>query len=213
VSRPATVNARAKKKSHQPSEQTRPQVKKERQEYRQRAADWLVRKLKFLDETSTLLNLTRRYSRAVPGQRVVEAIPSDYGSNYTLIAALGLDGLQAPWLLEGALNGEIFKLYLDQVLGPTLQPGDILIMDNLSSHKVEGAEELVAARGARLEYLSPYSPDYNPIERCWSKIKTSLRRAKARTYEALVQAIKEALATITEADIRAWFNFCGYSIH
>lgn len=116
-----------------------------------------MRKLKFLDETSTLLNLTRRYGRAVPGQRVVEAIPSDYGSNYTLIAALGLDGLQAPWLLEGALNGEIFKLYLDQVLGPTLQPGDILIMDNLSSHKVEGAEELVAARGARLEYLSPYS--------------------------------------------------------
>lgn len=140
-------------------------------------------------------------------------MPSGYGSNYTLLATLGLDGLPAPWLLEGALNGEIFKLYLDQVLGPTLQPGDILIMDNLSSHKVEGVEQLVVARGAHLEYLSPYSPDYNPIERGWSKIKTSLRRAKARTYKALVRAIKEALATIKESDIGAWFKFCGYSIH
>jgi len=149
----------------------------------------------------------------VPGERVVEAIPSDYGSNYTLIAALSVQGLEAPWLLEGALNGEIFKLYLDRVLGPTLEPGDILIMDNLSSHKVEGVAELVAARGARVEYLSPYSPDYNPIEKCWSKIKTCLRRAKARTCDALVQAVKEALKTITESDIRAWFNYCGYSIH
>jgi len=177
-----------------------------------RAADWLAGKLKFLDETGTLLNLTRRYGRAVPGERVVEYIASDYGSNYTLIGVLGLKGLQAPWVLEGALNGEIFKLYLDQVLGPTLRPGDILIMDNLSSHKVEGVDDLVAARGARLEYLSSYSPDYNPIERCWSKIKTYLRHAKARSYDALVQAIKEALATITESDAREWFKFCGYSI-
>jgi Transposase and inactivated derivatives len=171
-----------------------------------------VRKLKFLDETGTLLNMTRRYGRAEPGERVVESIPSDYGSNHTLIATLSLDGIQAPWVFEGALNGDIFKLYLEEVLGPTLQPGEILLMDNLSSHKVAGVEELVAARGARLEYLSTYSPDYNPIERCWSKIKTYLRRAKARTYDALVQAIKEALETITESDARAWFKFCGYSI-
>ena len=160
-----------------------------------------------------MLNLTRRYGRAAPGARVVEAIPSDYGSNYTLMAALSLNGLEASWLLEGALNGEIFRLYLDRVLGPTLEPGDILIMDNLSSHKVAGVAELVAARGARVEYLSAYSPDYNPIEKCWSKIKTCLRRAKARMYDALVQAVKEALKTITESDIRAWFNYCGYSIH
>lgn len=202
-----------RKKSHQPAEQQRPEVKKEREEFRVRAADWLAGKLKFLDETGTLLNLTRRYGRAVPGQRVVEYIPSDYGSNYTLIGVLGLHGLQAPWVLEGALNGDIFKLYLEPVLGPTLRPGDILIMDNLSSHKVEGVDDLVTARGARLEYLSPYSPDYNPIERCWSKIKTYLRRAKARSYDALVQAIKEALATITASDAREWFKFCGYSIH
>ncbi len=172
----------------------------------------MVSKLKFLDETGSQLNMTRLYGRAIPGERVVEAIPSDYGSNYTLIAALSLEGLQAPWVLEGALNGEIFKLYVGEVLAPTLKPGDILVMDNLSTHKVAGIAELVEARGARLEYLSPYSPDYNPIERCWSKIKTYLRRAKARTYAALVRAIKKALATIKESDMRAWFIFCGYSI-
>ncbi len=156
--------------------------------------------------------MTRRYGRAIPGQRVVEAIPSNYGSNYTLIATISLDGMQAPWVFEGALNGDIFKIYLKEVLCPTLQPGEILPMDNLSSHKVAGVEEIVAARSARLEYLSAYSHDYNPIECCWSKIKTYLRRAKARTYEALVQAIKEALETITESDARAWFTFCGYSM-
>lgn len=184
----------------------------QRVKFRERAAHWMVSKLKFLDETGSQLNMTRLYGRAIPGERVVEAIPSDYGSNYTLIAALSLEGLQAPWVLEGALNGEIFKLYVGEVLAPTLKPGDILVMDNLSTHKVAGIAELVEARGARLEYLSPYSPDYNPIERCWSKIKTYLRRAKARTYAALVRAIKKALATIQESDMRAWFIFCGYSI-
>ena len=156
--------------------------------------------------------MTRRYGRAAPGARVLEALPSDYGSNYTLIAAISLQGLQAPWVLEGALNGASFQVYLDQVLGPTLEAGDILLMDNLSSHKVAGVAALVEKRGARVEYLSPYSPDYNPIEKCWSKIKTYLRRAKARTYDALMQAIKEALPTITESDICAWFEYCGYSL-
>ena len=208
-----TIEPPAKKKTHQPSEQERPDVKEQRQEFRERAADWIVSKLKFLDETGSQLNMTRRYGRATPGERVVESLPSDYGSNYTLIAALSLEGLQAPWVLEGALNGESFTIYVAQVLAPTLQAGDILVMDNLRTHKVAGIADLVQARGARLEYLSPYSPDYNPIERCWSKIKTCLRSAKARTYNTLVKAIKKALATITESDIRAWFEFCGYSIH
>jgi transposase len=159
------------------------------------------------------LNLTREYGRALPGERVLEGVPSAYGSNYTLLGVLGVNGLEAPWVLEGALNGDLFKLYIAEVLTPTLRPGDILLMDNLPTHKVAGIAALVEARGARLEYLPPYSPDYNPIERCWSKIKTYLRKAKARTYRALVRAIKEALAMITEADIYAWFEFCGYSAH
>lgn len=159
------------------------------------------------------LNLTREYGRALPGERIVEGVPSDYGSNYTLMAAIGLTGVQAPWVIEGALNGELFRLYVEEVLAPTLQPDDLLLLDNLSTHKVAGIKELVEAKGARLEYLSPYSPDFNPIERCWSKIKTYLRKAKARTYRALLKAIKAALATVTEDDIRAWAKFCGYSVH
>lgn len=166
-----------------------------------------------MDETSTRLNFTRLYGRAVPGQRVVESVPANYGSNYTLLAAIGLDGVHAPWLLEGALDGDAFRVYVKEVLAPTLQAGDILVLDNVATHKVSGIAAAVAARGARVEFLSPYSPDFNPIERCWSKIKTYLRKAKARTYEALVQAVQEALATITEEDLRAWVEFCGYAIH
>lgn len=184
-----------------------------RAEFRTRAADWLVKHLKWLDETGTQLNFTRTYGRALPGARVVEGVPTDYGSNYTLLATLGLAGVQAPWFLEGAVDGEAFRLYIKEVLAPVLEPGDILLMDNLRAHKVAGIVELIEARGARLEFLPPYSPDFNPIERCWSKIKTYLRKVKARTEAALLQAIKEALATITEADIRAWVEFCGYPVH
>jgi transposase len=184
-----------------------------RADFRDRAADWLVQHLKWLDEMGSQLNLTRDYGRALPGERIVESLPSAYGSNYTLLGVLGLDGLEAPWLIEGALNGELFKLYIGEVLAPMLQAGDILVMDNLPTHKVAGIAELVAARGARLEYLPPHSPDLNPIERCWSKIKTYLRKAKARSYRALGRAIKEALETISESDIRAWFEFCGYIVH
>lgn len=173
----------------------------------------MTQHLKWLDETGSQLNLTRDYGRALPGERILERVPSAYGSNYTLVGVLGVNGIEAPWLLEGALNGDTFKLYVKQVLAPTLRPGDILLMDNLPTHKVAGIAQVVEARGARLEYLPPYSPDYNPIERCWSKIKTYLRQAKARSYRALVRAIKESLETITGADIHAWFEFCGYAVH
>lgn len=189
-----------------------PAVQQKRLEFRKRAADWLVKHLKWLDETGSQLNMTRLYGRALPGELIVEHVPATYGSNHTLIAAIGLDGLHAPWVLEGALDGDAFRIYVKEVLAPVLQPGDILLLDNLATHKVSGIAELLAARGARLEFLPPYSPDFNPIERCWSKIKTYLRKAKARTVEALLQAIKEALATITESDILAWVEFCGFTI-
>lgn len=188
-------------------------MKEQRAAFRARAAEWLLPRLKWLDETGCLLNMTRRYARALPGVRIREGVPSAYGSNYTVLAALGLQGVQAPWVIEGALNGELFREYLKHVLVPTLQPGDILLMDNLSTHKVAGVAELVEARGARLEYLPPYSPDYNPIERCWSKVKTYLRKAKARTYRALLKALREAFETITEADLHAWIAYCGYPVN
>jgi transposase len=188
-------------------------VIEQRADFRARAAAWVVQRVKWLDEMGSQLNLTRRYGRALPGERVVEGVPAGYGSNYTLLAVLSLTGVQAPFLLEGALDSEALRAYITEVLAPVLEPGDILVLDNLATHKVSWLTELIEAQGARLEYLPPYSPDYNPIERCWSKIKTYLRKAKARTYEALVQALCEALATITEADLLAWVEFCGYSVH
>jgi transposase len=157
--------------------------------------------------------MTRRYGRAAPGQRVVDSVPANYGANHTMLAAIGLDGLHAPWVVDGAVNGDIFRCWVGEVLGPTLQPGDVVLWDNLAAHKVAGVEALITARGARLLWLSPYSPDFNPLEQCWSKIKTWLRQAKARTVEALMDAIKHALDTITEADIRGWFTHCGYPVH
>lgn len=171
-----------------------------------------VHRLKFVDESGATLAMIRRYGRATPGQRVVDHVPDNYGVNYTMLAAMGLDGLHAPWVVDGAVNGDIFRWWVRDILCPTLRPGDIVLWDNLSAHKVAGVEALLAARGARLLRLSPYSPDFNPIEQCWSKIKTGLRRAKARTVDALIDAIKQALDTITEADIRGWFTHCGYSI-
>jgi transposase len=129
-----------------------------------------------------------------------------------MVAALGLDGLEAPWVVDGAINGEIVHCWVREVLCPTLHSGDIVLWDHLSAHTVAGVAELLAARGARLIRLSPSSPDFSPIEQCWSKIKTYLRRAKARTVEALIAAIKEALAMVTAADIRGWFAHCGYSV-
>lgn len=169
--------------------------------------------MRWLDEMGCQLNLTRDYARALPGVRVVEGVPSAYGSNYTVLATVSLHAVSAPWIIEGALNGELFRLYVAEVLAPTLWPGQLVLMDNLATHKVAGIAELIAARGARLEYLPAYSPDYNPIERCWSKIKTYLRKAKARTYAALLKALREALETITEADLQAWVAFCGYPVN
>jgi transposase len=165
-----------------------------------------------VDESGATLAMIRRDGRAAPGQRVVDHVPDNYGTNYTMLAAIGLDGLHAPWVVDGAVNGDICRWWLRNILGPTLRSGDIVLWDNLSAHKVAGVEEVLTARGARLLRLSPYSPDFNPIEQCWSKMKTFLRRAKARTVETLIEAIKHALDTVTEADIRSWFTHCGYSL-
>jgi hypothetical protein len=172
-----------------------------------------VRRPKFVDEAGATLIMTRRYGRATPGQRVVDNAPVNYGENYTTLATISLDGLHAPWVVDGAVNGAIFHCRVQDVLCPTVQPGDIVLWDNLSAHKVAGGEDLLTAHGARLVRLTPYSPAFNPIEQCWSKIKTGLWRAKARAVEALIEAIKDALDRVTAADIRGWFTHCGYPVH
>ena len=168
---------------------------------------------KFVDETSTNLTHCRRYARAEGGQRAHQATPLHGGPNVTLVAALTPTGLQAAMTVSGAVNGEVFAAYLSQVLGPTLVPGDVVVLDNLPAHKVAGLAELVEARGARLLYLPPYSPDFNPIERAFSKLKTWLRTAQARTREALERVIQDATDWITERDAKNWFDHCGYHVH
>jgi transposase len=202
----------AEKKSLHASERDTERVQALRAAFRETVKTLDVHRLKFVDESGATLAMLRRYGRATPGQRVVDHVPANYGANYTMLAAVGLDGLHAPWVIDGAVNGDIFRCGVRDILGPTLRPGDMGLWDNLSAHKVAGVEEMLTARGARLIRLSPYSPDFNPIEQCWSKIKTFLRQAKARTVEALINAIKHALDTVTEADIRGWFRQCGYSV-
>jgi transposase len=188
-------------------------VRRLRRQFRQRITEeWNTQlaHLKFLDESGTNLGLTRWFGRARPGQRVVEGTPGDSGAHYTLIAALSTQGIQAPWILKGAMDGAAFEVYVEQVLVPTLRRGDIVLMDNLSFHKAPRLRRLIESVGARLEFLPPYSPDLNPIELCWSKIKTARRAAKARTFEALLDALDAAFASVTKQDAKAWFAHCGY---
>ena len=172
-----------------------------------------VEHFKFLDEAGVNLSMTRLYGRAAPDQRVVESTPLPSGPRTTTLAVIGATGITAPLVLAGAVNGIIFSGYIEQCVVPTLEPGDILFMDNLPAHKVAGIEPLIEACGAHVIYLPPYSPDFNPIELAWSKVKTCLRRLKVRTFPDLIEALKQALLAITPYDIHAWFAHCGYAIN
>ena len=172
-----------------------------------------LNRFKFIDESGVNLAMTRLYGRAPRGERAVGSVPINYGSNLTIIGALGAMGLSALMTVDGATDGDIFRVYVGEVLCPTLRQGDIVVMDNLRAHKVSGIREAIEARGAKLIYLPPYSPDLSPIERCWSKIKTSLRAIGARTRQALECAIKQAISTISESDALAWFAHCGYKLN
>jgi transposase len=169
-----------------------------------------LERLKFLDESGTNLGMTRLYARAAPGERVVEGTPGSSGPHYTVVAALGLNGISAPWVFEGAMDAVAFRAYVEYELGPSLEPGDIVILDNLSAHKDAEARALIEARGAHLLFLPPYSPDYNPIELCWATVKKALRAAKARSFDALVEALRRALLAITPEHADGWFAHCGY---
>jgi transposase len=188
-------------------------VKRKRSKFRNEVSELDVKHFKFLDESSINLDLTRLYGRAAPDQRVVDSVPQPSGPQTTTLAVIGWTGISAPLVLSGAVNGSVFYGYIEQCVVPTLQSGDILFMDNLSAHKVAGLEELIRSCGAHLIYLPPYSADFNPIELAWSKVKTILRRLKARTLPDLIEALKHALQAITPQDIRAWFAHCGYAIN
>ena len=171
-----------------------------------------VAQVQVVDETGVNLGMVRRYGWAPCGRRVVGTRPLNVGPNISVIGSLELWGVTACLMSEGAVKGEIFKAFVEQVLAPTLKKGDIVYVDNVKFHKVEGVRELVEACGAELRYLPPYSPEYSPLELGWSKVKELLRRAAARTVDDLQEAIKIALDKITEKDIKGWFKQCGYCI-
>ena len=171
---------------------------------------WQASKLVFLDETGVTTNMTRRYGRAEKGKRCVDKVPHGHWQTSTFIAALRHDTLEAPWLLDGPMNGEAFLEYVCNVLGPTLQPGDVVVADNLSSHKVAGVREAIEACGAMLLYLPPYSPDFNPIENFFAKLKALLRKASQRNFEGLLQSIGDILHTLTSQECFNYFRASGY---
>jgi len=150
--------------------------------------------------------MTRRYTRSRGGARIGKAAPQGHWKILTILGAMSTRGIVAAMTIEEPTDRDIFLAYLDQVLCPKLQTGDVVVMDNLSSHKVQGVRESIEAAGAELLYLPPYSPDLNPIEKAWSKLKQRLRSVKARTKEALDQAIAEALPRLTAEDAMAWFR-------
>jgi transposase len=166
----------------------------------------------FLDESGVTTEMTRRYGRALRGQRVGEGTPCGHWRTLTVLGAIRASGWVATMTIEAPTDGEVFLAYLEQVLCPQLQAGDVVVMDNLAAHKVEGVRELIAARSAQLLYLPPYSPDFNPIEKCWAKIKQLLRGAKARSLSTLEMAVTETLAAVTPGNIQACFRHCGYSL-
>ncbi|MCR5889036.1 IS630 family transposase [Hymenobacter sp. J193] len=172
-----------------------------------------VHRFYFLDETGLRLDYTRRYARAVGGRRAGGAVPLRRGKSLTLIGALGVRGLKAVQVLDGALDQRRFAFYISQVLGPQLRRGDVLVLDNLPVHKLGGLQEELARRGVEVLFLPPYSPDFAPVEQAWSKLKTKLRQAQARTRQALEQALQTAIDWITSRDAKAWFNHCGYHVH
>jgi transposase len=168
--------------------------------------------LLFLDESGITTTMTRLYGRAPAGRRVHEATPQSHWKVVTLIGALRLSGMVAPMTVEAATDGEVFLAYVEHFLCPALRPGNVVVMDNLSAHKVDGVRALIETAGAQLLYLPPYSPDLNPIEKAWSKIKQILRAIKARSTETLDRAITEALLLITADNAKAWFRLCTLSL-
>ncbi len=167
-------------------------------------------RLVFVDEMGTNVSLSPRYAWSRKGERAFGSAPRNWGKNVTLLASITAGGLGPCLAVEGATTREVFEAYLERVLAPTLKPGQMVVMDNLSAHKGGRVKEIIEGRGCELLYLPPYSPDFNPIEQAFSKVKGLLRRAQARTRRALIEAMGVALSAVSARDARGFFGHCGY---
>jgi transposase len=172
-------------------------VAEQRRQWPQRLAGVATARLVFVDESGASTQMTRRCGRSPIGQRLVGPVPHGHYQTTTMIAAVRLQGPQAPWLFDGPMDGELFLAWVKQGLVPVLQRDDVVILDNLATHKVAGVQEAIVDTGARLEYLPPYSPDFNPIENLWSKVKQGLKSREPRTARQLFKAAGAAFAMIS----------------
>jgi len=199
------------KKTLAAAERDRPDVAERRAVWHEQLAAEAVAALVFVDESGANTKMTRLRGRALGGERLLARIPHGHYQTSTLISGVRLEGPCAPWLFGGSMNGEMFLAWVRQGLAPTLRPGDVVILDNLSTHKVRGVRKAIEAVGARLLYLPPYSPDFNPIEPMWSKIKQILRSHAPRTEEELLGAAKIAFQSISRADCKGFFFSAQYA--
>jgi transposase len=199
-----------KKKTGHASEQEREDVAAAREAWFEGELDLDPLKLVFIDETAISTKMARRYGWAPQGERCRASVPFGHWKTTTLIAALRFDRVDAPMTIDGALDGDSFLAYVEQVLAPTLSAGETVVMDNIPVHKVAGVREAIAAKGAGVLHLPAYSPDFNPIEKSFSKIKSILQRIAARTADALQAAVGEALRSFTPDECRNYFAACGY---
>lgn len=201
------------KKTLHPKEQLRKDVQEKRSEWVEQQKNLDADRLVFLDESSVNCGMTRLYGRAEKQDRIDDYTPDVRFERTSIISSIRLDGTQVPLIFKGTLNGELFAVYVKEMLSPALKAGDIVVMDNLSSHKVSGALEPIYEKGASVLFLPPYSPDLNPIEMSWSKMKAVLRKLKATTYDELVKGIKTGLDSFVKSDIANWFSHDGYIVN
>jgi transposase len=198
----------AQKKSLGASERN----EEERSAWRDEVKDIDPARFVFVDECGTNITLTRLYARAPRGERAFGKVPRNWGKDLTLIAAMSAEGMGEAMSVEGATDGAAFEAYVKHFLVPSLKEGQVVIMDNLQVHKSSGVRKLVEGAGASVLFLPPYSPDFNPIEEAFSKIKAILRRVEARTQQTLMEAIGQALDAVSQRDALGWFAHCGYRL-
>jgi transposase len=200
----------AEKKTGHAIEQDRPDVLRQRRGWFDGQCDLVPERLVFIDETWTATNMTRSHGRAPKGERLRMGFPHGHRKTTTLVAGLRMSGMIAPMVLDGPINGDWFEAYVGQVLVPELKPGDIVIMDNLSSHKRASVLAMIENAGASLRFLPPYSPDFNPIEKAFSRLKAMLRKAGERTVGGLWDLIGQLVDLFEPAECANYFSSCGY---